>query len=192
MVTSALPGDGKTFTSINLALSMAPERDISVLLIDADVASGTSATIFVLAEKPGLLDALVHEDVEAEAHIVPTTTRGFSILPAGKPVGGRPRAVEQQSDAQDHGEPMHPQPAADRAARLPAAAGDQRGARAAEDRRPSGACRAGGSYASRRDPGRRGLFEPQHAGGVVLNQVLLRGSEAYYEYGSYGADGDKT
>src|SRR6188768_2637318 len=37
MMASALPGDGKTFTSINLALSMARERDISVLLVDADV-----------------------------------------------------------------------------------------------------------------------------------------------------------
>ena len=34
MITSALPGDGKTFTSINLALSMAMERDISVLLME--------------------------------------------------------------------------------------------------------------------------------------------------------------
>ena len=38
MITSALPGDGKTFTSINLALSMALERDVSVLLVDCDVA----------------------------------------------------------------------------------------------------------------------------------------------------------
>src|SRR5262245_39298634 len=38
MVASALPGEGKTFTCINLALSMALEPDMSVLLVDADVA----------------------------------------------------------------------------------------------------------------------------------------------------------
>ena len=38
LMASALPGDGKTFTSINLALSIARERDVSVLVMDADVA----------------------------------------------------------------------------------------------------------------------------------------------------------
>src|SRR5262245_40281653 len=38
LVASALPGDGKTFTAINLALSMAREKDVEVLLVDADVA----------------------------------------------------------------------------------------------------------------------------------------------------------
>ena len=38
MVTSALPGEGKTFTSINLAMSIAMEMDRTVLLVDADVA----------------------------------------------------------------------------------------------------------------------------------------------------------
>src|SRR5262245_31338947 len=38
MLASAVPGEGKTFTSINLAFSMALEKDIRVLLVDADVA----------------------------------------------------------------------------------------------------------------------------------------------------------
>ena len=46
MMASALPGDGKTFTSINLALSMARERDISVVLVDADVAKPHVSSIF--------------------------------------------------------------------------------------------------------------------------------------------------
>ena len=53
MVTSALPGDGKTFTSINLALSMALERDISVLLVDADVAKRHVREIFGLEDASG-------------------------------------------------------------------------------------------------------------------------------------------
>ena len=88
MVTSALPGDGKTFTSINLTLSVALERDISVLLIDADVVKRHISTIFKLQDRAGLLDALVDERLDPESLIVPTTTRGLSILPAGKPVAG--------------------------------------------------------------------------------------------------------
>ena len=38
MVTSALPGEGKTFTAVNLAMSMAMELDTTVLLVDGDVA----------------------------------------------------------------------------------------------------------------------------------------------------------
>ncbi len=54
MVASAVPGDGKTFTSINLALSMALERDISVLLVDSDVAKHHITDIFGLRERKGL------------------------------------------------------------------------------------------------------------------------------------------
>jgi protein-tyrosine kinase len=88
MVTSALPGDGKTFTSINLTLSMALERDISVLLIDADLPKRHISSIFNLQDRPGLLDALVDDRLNPESLVVPTTTRGLSILPAGKMVAG--------------------------------------------------------------------------------------------------------
>jgi protein-tyrosine kinase len=88
MVTSALPGDGKTFTSINLTLSMALERDISVLLIDADLPKRHISSIFKLQDRPGLLDALVDDRLNPESLVVPTTTRGLSILPAGKMVAG--------------------------------------------------------------------------------------------------------
>jgi len=84
MMASALPGDGKTFTSINLALSMAREKDISVVLIDADVAKPNISRIFAVDEEPGLLDALVDEQIDINTLILPTTIRGLSILPAGK------------------------------------------------------------------------------------------------------------
>ena len=63
---------------------MSLERDISILLIDADVAKHHVSQIFGLDQQPGLLDALVNEHLDAESVIVPTTTRGFSILPAGR------------------------------------------------------------------------------------------------------------
>jgi exopolysaccharide/PEP-CTERM locus tyrosine autokinase len=84
MVTSALPGDGKTFTSLNLAFSLARERDFSVLLIDADTPKPHVTDIFALRDEPGLGDALLDERQEIEPLIVPTTVRGFSILTAGR------------------------------------------------------------------------------------------------------------
>jgi protein-tyrosine kinase len=88
MVTSAIAGDGKTFTSINLALSMARERDVNVLLIDADSPKPHVSRIFGLQGEPGLLDALVDDTVAVQSLVVPTDVRGLSFLPAGTPVAG--------------------------------------------------------------------------------------------------------
>lgn len=84
LVTSALPGDGKTFTSINLALSMARERDISVLLIDADGTRARISEVFGLRKEPGLLDALADESIDVESLVHRTDVRGLDVLPAGK------------------------------------------------------------------------------------------------------------
>jgi protein-tyrosine kinase len=84
MMASALPGDGKTFTSINLALSMARERDISVLIIDGDVAKPHISRIFGLEREPGLLDALANDAIDVESLVLPTDVPGLSMLPAGR------------------------------------------------------------------------------------------------------------
>jgi protein-tyrosine kinase len=83
MITSALPGDGKSFTSISLALSMAHERDISVLLVDADAPRAHVSEIFGVRAQPGLLDALRDESLEVESQVIHTDVRGLEILPAG-------------------------------------------------------------------------------------------------------------
>ena len=83
MMASALPGDGKTFTSINLALSMARERDISVLLVDADVPKPHVSRIFGVEREPGLLDALLDSNMDVESLVLPTDIGSLSILPAG-------------------------------------------------------------------------------------------------------------
>ena len=85
MVCSALSGEGKTFTSINLALSMAQERDHQVLLVDADVAKPHISNLFGAAREPGLLDALEDPSVDPRTLILPTDMRGLSIMPAGAP-----------------------------------------------------------------------------------------------------------
>jgi protein-tyrosine kinase len=88
LVTSALPGDGKTFTSLNLAQSMARERDISVLLVDSDAPRARITEVLGLRGERGLLDALSDESVDVESLIVETDVRGLEILPAGKFVEG--------------------------------------------------------------------------------------------------------
>lgn len=85
-VSSALPGDGKTFTSINLALSMTRERDVSVLLVDADVPRAAISEVFGLRGEPGLIAALSDEAVDVESLVVDTDIPGLEILPAGKSV----------------------------------------------------------------------------------------------------------
>lgn len=84
MIASAMPGDGKTFTSINLALSFALEKDLSVVLVDADVAKAHLSRTFGVHNELGLMDLLRDENLDVESVILPTDMPGLSILPAGK------------------------------------------------------------------------------------------------------------
>lgn len=61
MVSSARPSEGKTFTSVNLAISLAAERDFRVLLIDADVVRPKVTTFFEPVCREGLTDLLKGE-----------------------------------------------------------------------------------------------------------------------------------
>jgi len=83
MTASAVPGEGKTFTSVNLAMSMALEKDLTVLLVDADVAKRHISRILGVESEPGLLDALKDDTLDLESLIIPTDIEGLSILPAG-------------------------------------------------------------------------------------------------------------
>ena len=84
VVTSAMPGDGKTFNSINLALSIARERDASVLLVDADLPRANVSRVCGLENEPGLTDALIDETRDVESLVIGTDVRGFDVLPSGK------------------------------------------------------------------------------------------------------------
>lgn len=83
LVCSARPGDGKTFCAVNLALSMAAERDTEVLLVDADFAKPDVLARLGLAEQPGLLDALADSQIDVEDLVIRTDVGGLSILAAG-------------------------------------------------------------------------------------------------------------
>jgi len=82
-ITSALPGDGKTHTSINLALSLAMEKDHAVILADADVAKPHVSRLLGVADEPGLLDVLATRDVSLRSVLLPTDRSNLWILPAG-------------------------------------------------------------------------------------------------------------
>jgi len=83
LVTSAQPDDGKTYCALNLAISMAAERDLEILLIDADFAKPDVMARLGLSEGRGLLDALADPQVELESCIVRTDIPHLSLLPCG-------------------------------------------------------------------------------------------------------------
>lgn len=83
LVASAKPNDGKTFCAINLALSLAAERDVEILLVDADFAKPDILAQFGAAEGTGLLDVLNGTVASAEDCIVDTDVPQLSVLPAG-------------------------------------------------------------------------------------------------------------
>jgi exopolysaccharide/PEP-CTERM locus tyrosine autokinase len=88
LLTSALPGDGKTFMTVNLALSMARERDVSVLLVDGDLARAHLSHVLGVRGEPGLLNALRDEMLDIESLVQDSDIPGLEILPAGAPSEG--------------------------------------------------------------------------------------------------------
>jgi protein-tyrosine kinase len=189
LVASAVPGDGKTFTSINLALSMALERDMSVLLVDSDVTKQHISGIFGLRDQKGLLDALVDESLDVESLVVPTSIRGFAILPAGRRAEGtaelissnRMRSIAARLCARDQRRIVlldsPPLLITNEGRSLVKIAGQvvlvvRTGVT------PRHAVQAAIE-----------LFDASQAGGVILNQVKVGLTEGYYGYGAYGAYG---
>lgn len=83
MVTSALPGEGKTFTSVNLAMSIALELDSRVLLVDADVTRPSVMAQLGLRESRGLMDVLLDPTLELSEVLLRTNVAKLSLLPAG-------------------------------------------------------------------------------------------------------------
>lgn len=91
MVTSALPGEGKSFTAINLAISIAMELDHTVMLVDADVARPSVLNMLGLPSSKGLLDVLEQSSLDISKVLLKTNIEKLSILPSGT---AHPRATE--------------------------------------------------------------------------------------------------
>ena len=83
MVTSALPREGKTFVAINMAISIALERDTTVLLIDADATRPAVLERLALPPATGLLDVLSDPELDVQTVVLRTNVERLSILPAG-------------------------------------------------------------------------------------------------------------
>ncbi|MDP9008621.1 MAG: AAA family ATPase [Pseudomonadota bacterium] len=192
MVTSAMAGDGKTFTSINLALSMARERDVSVLLIDADCPKPHVSKIFGVQGERGLLDALVDDTVVVQSLIVPTDVRGLSVLPAGTPVAGatellgskRMRQIIKTLYTQDPRRIL----LLDSAPLLMTTEGRALMSLAGQIVL---VVRAGQTPAQAVQDA-VALFPEHQAGGIVLNDAKIGILDRYSGYGTYGTYGDAS
>ncbi len=87
LVCSSHPGEGKTFCAVNLALSMAAEKDTEVLLVDADFAKPSVLSALGLPGGRGLMDALADPAIAVEDCIIGTDIAGLFVLPAGNSSG---------------------------------------------------------------------------------------------------------
>jgi exopolysaccharide/PEP-CTERM locus tyrosine autokinase len=86
LVTSSVPGEGKSYNALNLALAIAQERDHTVLLVDADVTKqGVSRMLGIERRRPDLTDLLTSEDLGVGEAMLRTDIPGLVLLPAGKP-----------------------------------------------------------------------------------------------------------
>jgi receptor protein-tyrosine kinase len=94
MITSSLPGEGKTFSSINLALSLAAEKGLHVLLIDADIIRPSVGNMFVSPPQEGLTELLNGtignvSDVLCRCVDIPN----LSVIFSGNPKSGSPELI---------------------------------------------------------------------------------------------------
>jgi Mrp family chromosome partitioning ATPase len=84
LVTSAEPSEGKSYTSLNLALSIVRDREMRVILVDGDVALPGLTPTLDLDGAPGLNDALDDPNLDINDVTYRTTVDGLLFVPAGK------------------------------------------------------------------------------------------------------------
>jgi len=84
MITSSRPGEGKTFTAVNLALSIALEKDKTVLLVDADVLRPNVMRTLELKNQVGLIEYLLGEKKDISDVMCKTNIPNLRIIPAGR------------------------------------------------------------------------------------------------------------
>ena len=192
MVTSSLPGDGKTFTSINVALSMALELDVSVMLVDCDVAKRHVSKIFGLKEDTGLLDALSDESMDAESLVVGTNLRGLSILPAGRAAEASAEMLSSNRMRQIVTSLCARAPRRILLLDSPPLLITNEGRALVKIAGQVVLVVRAGHTPRHAVQDAVELFDTQQAGGIILNQVQMGLSAAYYGYGTYGADGDDS
>jgi capsular exopolysaccharide synthesis family protein len=90
LLTSAVPGEGKSFVAANLAVSMA-QNGRRTILVDTNVRQPSLHRVFDLPQTPGLTDMLTEEQADYRDYLQPTSTKHLSVLPAGT---GLPNAAD--------------------------------------------------------------------------------------------------
>ncbi len=85
MVTSTLGGEGKSITSLNLAITLSLEYDHTVLLVDCDIRKPSLHKYLNIESKAGITECLLGEARISDA-IIKTDIGKLSFLPAGKRV----------------------------------------------------------------------------------------------------------
>lgn len=85
LVGSPHPGEGKTYCATNLAIALAAERGLEVLLVDADVVKPSVTDRFGIKTERGLMDALADSSILPESLVIRTDIGGLFVLPAGTP-----------------------------------------------------------------------------------------------------------
>ena len=83
LVCSPHPGEGKTYCATNLAIALAAERGLEVLLVDADVVKPSVALRLGIDVEQGLMDALADPAIRPESLVIRTDIEGLFVLPAG-------------------------------------------------------------------------------------------------------------
>jgi receptor protein-tyrosine kinase len=83
LITSSVPNEGKTFTSVNLAISLAMEVDHTVLLIDTDLMKRDLSRVLGVSDRKGLFDLLANPELRLEDLLVRTSMRNLVLLPVG-------------------------------------------------------------------------------------------------------------
>jgi Mrp family chromosome partitioning ATPase len=93
LVCAAQPRAGKTLCAINLALSLAGEREVEVLLVDGDVLKPDSFALLGIESGPGLVDALADPSSDPESFVIRTDVPGLSVLQAGRKTNNVPELL---------------------------------------------------------------------------------------------------
>lgn len=83
LICSPHPGEGKTFCAVNLALAMAGEKEVDVVLVDADFAKPSVLSVLGIPGSKGLMDALIDPAIDVLDCVIGTDVPGLWVLPAG-------------------------------------------------------------------------------------------------------------
>jgi capsular exopolysaccharide synthesis family protein len=86
LITSAVPGEGKSTVAANLAITIAA-GGAKTLLVDGDLRKGVAHEYFALEASPGLSDVLA-EQIPWKSAVCSTELEGLSVLPRGKVISG--------------------------------------------------------------------------------------------------------